>query len=76
MHQRTLCLLAAVLTVALGSEVDAQRRRTGDLRIPDKLRQGDVAPDFTLKSPDGKSTVTLSQFRGQKPVALVFGSYT
>ena len=45
-------------------------------RFPDTLKQGDMAPDFTLKSPDGKTTVTLSDYRGKKPVALVFGSYT
>ena len=41
-----------------------------------KLKVGDMAPDFTLKSPDGKQTVTLSSFRDKRPVALVFGSYT
>ena len=37
---------------------------------------GDSAPDFTLTTTDKKSTVQLSSFRGQKPVVLVFGSYT
>lgn len=40
------------------------------------LRLGDEAPDFRLQTPDQKGTVTLSSFRGQKPVVLVFGSYT
>lgn len=35
-----------------------------------------VAPDFTLKSPDEKTTITLSDFKGKKPVALIFGSFT
>jgi hypothetical protein len=35
-----------------------------------------VAPDFTLTSPDGKTTITLSDFKGKKPVALIFGSFT
>ena len=39
-------------------------------------RAGDLAPDFTLTDSSGTETVTLSQFRGLKPVALVFGSYT
>lgn len=39
-------------------------------------KAGEMAPDFALKSKDGKSTVKLSSFRGQKPVALIFGSYT
>ncbi|MGA3189144.1 MAG: redoxin domain-containing protein [Bryobacteraceae bacterium] len=40
------------------------------------LKVGDPAPDFTLKTVDGAAQVTLSSFRGQKPVVLVFGSYT
>ena len=43
---------------------------------PDKLKAGDAAPDFTLKSLDGPQTVTLSDFRGKRPVVLIFGSYT
>ena len=39
-------------------------------------KTGDVAPDFTLFDVTGTQSVTLSDFRGQKPVALVFGSYT
>jgi EF hand len=35
-----------------------------------------LAPDFSLKSPDGKTTISLSDFKGKKPVALVFGSFT
>jgi hypothetical protein len=36
----------------------------------------DVAPDFQLHGVNGENTVRLSNFRGQKPVALIFGSYT
>ena len=36
-----------------------------------RVAVGTVAPDFTLESKDG-GTVTLSQFRGQKIVMLVF----
>ena len=39
-------------------------------------RAGDLAPDFTLSDISGTEAVTLSDFRGQKPVALIFGSYT
>jgi hypothetical protein len=45
-------------------------------RHPETLRQGDPAPDFTLRSPDGKQTVHLAELRGVKPVVLIFGSYT
>jgi hypothetical protein len=37
---------------------------------------GDMAPDFSLESPDHKSSFRLSSLRGEKPVVLVFGSYT
>ena len=37
---------------------------------------GDIAPDFELKDISGENSVNLSDFRGQKPVALIFGSFT
>jgi peroxiredoxin len=40
------------------------------------LTAGDEAPDFTLKTLDGSAEVTLSNYRGECPVALIFGSYT
>ena len=40
------------------------------------LHPGDAAPDFRLKTRDGRAQVTLSSFRGKRPVALIFGSYT
>jgi hypothetical protein len=42
----------------------------------DLTRVGDPAPDFTLITRDGKSKVALSDYRGKKPVVLLFGSYT
>jgi hypothetical protein len=41
-----------------------------------QVRVGDMAPNFSLESPDHKSTFRLSSLRGEKPVVLVFGSYT
>lgn len=35
---------------------------------------GEAAPDFTLKSPDGATTHTLSKLVGNKPVVLVTGN--
>jgi len=40
------------------------------------LKQGDMAPDFALKTTDRSSEVRLSSFRQQKPVVLIFGSHT
>jgi hypothetical protein len=41
-----------------------------------ELKAGDPAPDFCLQSYDKSSWVQLSSFRGDRPVVLVFGSYT
>ncbi len=41
-----------------------------------RLHVGDVAPDFALPTSDKKGRVQLASFRGQKPVVLIFGSYT
>lgn len=37
---------------------------------------GDLAPDFELWDANGVNPVRLSDYRGVKPVALVFGSFT
>jgi peroxiredoxin len=39
-------------------------------------KTGDPAQDFTLTDVFGESSVTLSDFQGIKPVALIFGSFT
>jgi hypothetical protein len=39
-------------------------------------RLGDEAPDFSLERSDGKGSIRLSSFKGERPVALIFGSYT
>ena len=40
------------------------------------LQVGDAAPDFNLQTVDGSANVHLSSFRGNRPVVLIFGSYT
>ena len=37
---------------------------------------GEMAPDFRLITLDRKSEIALTDFRGKRPVVLVFGSYT
>ena len=41
-----------------------------------RLRVGDPAPNFNLPTGDKSGRIVLASFRGQKPVVLVFGSYT
>ncbi len=51
---------------------ELQRSELGELPWP-----GEMAPDFELPLADAEDElVTLSSFRGVKPVALIFGSYT
>jgi hypothetical protein len=40
------------------------------------VNPGDAAPDFELETQDKTSRIRLSSFRGNRPVVLVFGSYT
>ncbi|MFO0846267.1 MAG: EF-hand domain-containing protein [Gemmataceae bacterium] len=37
---------------------------------------GDAAPGFTLRTQDGKRAVSLSEYKGKRPVVLIFGSFT
>ena len=39
-------------------------------------KAGNAAPDFELRDTNGENAMHLSDFRGKKPVALAFGSYT
>jgi hypothetical protein len=39
-------------------------------------KPGDIAPDFELSDFNGENTIRLSDFKGKKPVALIFGSFT
>ena len=47
-----------------------QKYETSDPKV------GDLAPDFELYDLRNQQSVRLSDFRGEKPVALIFGSYT
>ena len=50
---------------------------TGELgSVHEGPNPGGDAPDFALRTPDGKQTVKLSDYRGRKPVVLIFGSFT
>lgn len=47
-----------------------------DLHREGILDLGDAATDFSLPPLDGRSKVRLSEFKGRKPVVLVFGSFS
>ena len=85
-----LCLLTAIslLGCSARSNISQEHERvsqknvieypqkTGPVQTADGSELGYEAPDFALKSLDGEKTVKLSDFKGKKPVVLVFGSYT
>lgn len=78
-RRHAMVLAVAGMVWFAQSEVAAQPRKSrheSGGRAPATIKEGDAAPDFTLKSLDGKESVTLSGFQGKKPVALIFGSYT
>jgi hypothetical protein len=69
--------------IALSAELvlHMQEWRTEELewqlsQDPMSPKVGDLAPDFELQDPEGVAQIRLSDFRGKRPVALVFGSYT
>lgn len=47
-----------------------------DIRSEGTLVVGDLAPDIEFTSTDGTEKRRLSQLFAEKPVVLVFGSYT
>jgi hypothetical protein len=69
--------------IALGLEVVSQMQETRAQELSWQLatdrqapKVGEEAPDFVLEDPSGHTKVRLSDFRGKRPVALMFGSYT
>ncbi len=83
MKCRQLCcaIMALAVVMMLGvAAVEAQpagKMRGKGRRGPDKApKVGDDAPNFKLKSLDGKRETELATFKGEKPVVLIFGSYT
>ena len=83
MRRLALAVLAIATALAACSTQDADRDAPRELvfgpadghDLPgtelERVRVGDVAPDFTLASLGGPP-VTLSDFRGQRRVILVF----
>ena len=53
-----------------------QGRQQRGQQQDDAPQVGDVAPVFTLKSLDGESETDIASFKGEKPIVLLFGSYT
>ena len=72
--------LAVLAVVAYGVFSFGPRNIIGMLRYDQreegKLKVGDTAPDVELLSLDGKTPFALKDSIGNKPLVLVFGSFT
>ena len=79
------------LAAAQGAKTAREIMEGWQVALPDEVRSaleatlvrdetgpkvGDLPPDFDLKRLGSEERVRLSSFRGNKPVALAFGSYT
>ena len=59
-----------------GQQRGQSRQSRGRMAESNGLKVGEMAPQFKLKSLDGKSETDLAVIRANKPVVLMFGSYT
>jgi hypothetical protein len=82
---RSIAVWTVVVAVAAGSFFLARREAMKrnwikidkyDIRSEGILQQGDLAPDLELERLDGTGKVKFSQLYGEKPLVLMFGSYT
>lgn len=82
---RSIAVWTVVVAVATGSFFLARREamkrgyiKLGkyDIRSEGVLRVGDLAPDLELERLDGSGKVRFSQLHRDKPLVLMFGSYT
>ena len=73
-HWRTIFAGIAILLSAL-SGIDmapGPSKERNQANAPSKrIQVGEVAPDFTLRAPDGSSR-SLSELRGKKNLVLIF----
>lgn len=82
MRRLSIALVAVTAGLLVTAPAPAQNR-AGRVRvipipvlIPEKVKVGTPAPDFTLPLARSKGDISLSSFRGKKPVVIAFGSYT
>ena len=79
---KVILYLAAAISISCAAATVAQDQRPNRAKrsaLPDDrgaLQIADLAPNFVLNSLDGASETDLQSFRDQKPVVLIFGSYT
>jgi hypothetical protein len=82
---RSVAIWVVIVAVSVGSFFVARREamkrgyiKLGkyDIRSEGTLVVGDLAPDLELERLDGTGRVKFSQLHSEKPLVLMFGSYT
>ena len=78
---RVAFAVAAVIALGAFGYFEAMKRawiryNEYDIRSEGSLSVGDLAPDLELASADGSGPKRISDFYREKPLVLVFGSYT
>lgn len=76
---RSAAAAAAVVVILVALPAVSQspnRSGTTPGRSNKSPQVGEPAPDFNLRTKDGKMQVQLSSFRGKRPVVIILGSYT
>ena len=68
-------VIALMAVLGLFAQDRGRGGRGGRLSQGPGAAEGKTAPNFKLKSQDGKKDVDLSKLKG-KPTLLIFGSYT
>jgi hypothetical protein len=73
-----ISLMAGVMRMSILKSLDEKKKHREwqmkyDLLAP---KVGEITPDFVLADSSDENSVRLSDYRGKKPVALIFGSYT
>jgi hypothetical protein len=75
-----VALLAAIALGVFTAMIGGPSMLIGMLRYDEReegsLRVGDVAPDVELVALDGETRQGLLEDRGDRPLVLVFGSFT
>lgn len=73
---RGLVLIGIVGALAAAAGAQERPRRRARTDGPPAPKVGEVAPPVKLARLGGESQVDIAEFRGKRPVVLVFGSYT
>ncbi len=86
MRKKSLAVICVGAVLVTLSSLQAQEEQDQKRQQPPREKRaavndnapkvGDKAPTFVLKSLDGETETDLTAFRGDKPVVLLFGSYT